>query len=364
MEKKFVKGNEAMAEAAVRAGCRFYAGYPITPQNEIPEYLSWRLPEMDGDYIQGESEVAASYMLFGASMTGTRCMTSSSGCGLALKAEGIGYITGARLPAVIINVGRGGPGCGQILPAQADYHSATKAPSNGGAKCFMLAPATVQEAVDLVYEAFDIADKYRCICYVLVDGVIGNMMEGVVYPDMRDLSTLPPKDDWKVTKRNADGTPRVFSSYFEPVELMEEVNLQLTAMYDGWKETESRVEEYRMDGDTEIVLVAYGTSARIAESLVDTLRDEGVQAGLIRPITLFPFPEDSIARLDPKVVKKIITLEMSNPAQLIDDVKAFAPREIPVEHFGRSGGVIMTPEEALRAVRGMIGVRDMILVEA
>jgi len=353
MKKYFVKGNEAIAEAAVRAGCRFFAGYPITPQNEIPEYLSKRLPELGGAFVQGESEVASSYMIYGAAMTGTRCMTSSSGCGIALKSEGIGYITGANLPVVIVNVGRGGPGLGQILPSQQEYLSATKAPSNGGARCLVLAPSTVQEAVDMVYEAFDLADKYRCICYVLADGVIGNMMEGVVYPEMRDLADLPNKDDWRINKRNADGSQRLLSSWYNSGEELEAENIKHANMYEEWKKTEVRVEEYLID-DAEIVFAAYGTSAKVAKSVIKALRAEGIKAGLIRPKTLFPFPETSFEKLDKNKVKKVICLEMSYPGQLIEDVRAFTDKAIPVEHYGRSGGVILKPEDALRAVRKML----------
>jgi 2-oxoglutarate ferredoxin oxidoreductase subunit alpha len=351
--KKFVKGNEAIAEAAVRAGCRFFAGYPITPQNEIPEHLSKRMPEVGGSFVQGESEVASSYMVYGAAMTGVRCMTSSSGCGIALYAEGIGYITGANLPVVIINVGRGGPGLGQILPSQQEYLSATKAPTNGGARCFVLAPATVQETVDMVYEAFDIADKYRCICYVLADGVIGNMMEGVVYPEMKDLNDLPAKDEWRINKRNADGSKRLISSWYNSGEELEAENIKHMKMYEGWKESEVRVEEYMMD-DAEIVFAAYGTSARVAKSVIKTLRAEGIKAGLIRPKTLFPFPEANFTALDKNKVKKVICLEMSYPGQMVEDVRALTDKAIPVEHYGRSGGVILKPEDALRAVRKMI----------
>lgn len=358
MKKEFLKGNEAMAESAVRAGCRFFAGYPITPQNEIPEHLSRRLFEEGGEFVQAESEVAASYMIYGSAMTGTRCLTSSSGCGLALKAEGIGYITGARLPAVIINVGRGGPGLGQILPSQQDYLSATKAPANGGARAFVLAPSNVQEAVDLVYEAFDIADKYRCICYVLTDGVIGNMMEGVVLPEMRDLNTLPDKSDWVITKRGPGpntqfGNKRIVSSWQNTGEELEVTNKAFAEVIEGWKKNETRYDAYQMD-DAEVVFAAYGTSARVAKAVVNKMRAEGIKAGLLRPITLFPFPEKPFAELDPAKVKKVICLEMSIPGQLVEDVRAFVDKKIPVEHFGRSGGVILKPEEAYAASKKML----------
>lgn len=353
MGATFMKGNEAIAEAAIRAGCRFFAGYPITPQNEIPEYLSERLFEVGGHFIQGESEIASINMVYGASMTGTRAMTSSSGCGVALKAEGIGYLTGADLPAVIVNVARGGPGLGSILPAQQDYLSATKAPANGSARCFVLAPASVQEAADMVYKAFDIADKYRCVTYVLTDGVIGNMMENVTLPPMRDLASLPDKSDWVITKRNADGSMRMITSCYVPISVVEDLNIRRAGMYERWKETEVRHEEYMLD-DAELVIAAYGISSRIAKAVINKLRRDGVRAGLLRPQTLFPFPEKVFGGLDPRRVRKVVCLEMSQPGQLIEDVRSYCDRSIPVEHWGRSGGIIMKPEEAYDAILKML----------
>ncbi|NMC56902.1 MAG: hypothetical protein GYA50_06755 [Eubacteriaceae bacterium] len=213
MSKQFIKGNEAIAESAVRAGCRFFAGYPITPQNEIPEYLSSRLPEIGGKFIQGESEIASVFMILGVAATGIRVMTSSSGPGLALKAEGISHLAAGRLPSVIVNIVRGGPATGTIEPAQQDYFSAVHAPAPGGFKCFVLAPQNVQEAADFVYKAFDIADKYRTPVIVLADGMIGNMMEVVELPQMRNIEDLPDKDSWRFNKYNDDGSIRVLSTY-------------------------------------------------------------------------------------------------------------------------------------------------------
>ncbi len=213
MSKHFIKGNEAIAEAAVRAGCRFYAGYPITPQSEVPEILSVRLPQVGGNFIQGESEIASVYMVYGVAATGIRSMTSSSGPGLALKAEGISFLAAGRIPAVIVNVVRGGPAIGTIMPSQQDYFSATKAPAPGGFRCFVLAPQSVQEVADLVYRAFDYADKYRTPVMVLADGMIGNMMESIELPPMRDLKDLPSKEDWRYNKYNDDGSARVLNTY-------------------------------------------------------------------------------------------------------------------------------------------------------
>ena len=352
-EIQFMKGNEAIAEAAVRAGCRFFAGYPITPQNEIPEYLSSRLFEVGGTFIQGESEVASINMVYGASSTGTRCMTSSSGCGIVLKTEGFGYLTGANLPCVVIDMSRGGPGLGSILPAQQDYFYATKAISNGGARAFVLAPGNMQEAVDMTYEAFDIADKYRCVVLLLCDGVIGNMMGGVTLPRMRELSELPDKSDWVITKRNEDGSMRMITSCYVPIKLVEDQNIHMAEMYEAWKKTESRYEAYRME-DAEVVFAAYGTSAGIAREVIKALRADGIKAGLLRPQTLFPFPEAPYRALDPEKVKQVICLEMSIPGQMVEDIRAYVDDRIPVSHWGRSGGILMKPEEVLAAVRTML----------
>ena len=276
MSKEFIKGNEAIAEAAVRAGCRFFAGYPITPQNEVPEYLSARLPEVGGHFIQGESEIASVFMVFGVAATGIRSMTSSSGPGFALKSEGISFLAGGRIPAVLVNVSRGGPAIGTIEPAQQDYFSAVHAPAPGGFRCFVIAPQNVQEAADFVYEAFDIADKYRTPVYVLADGMIGNMMEVVELPKMRDLAELPSNDSWRFNKYNDDGSARILSTYMPMGELMQQKNKEMAEMYEAWEKNEQRWEEYMVD-DAEYIVTAYGSSARIAKSAVKELRAEGIK---------------------------------------------------------------------------------------
>ncbi len=350
MSKEFIKGNEAIAEAAVRAGCRFFAGYPITPQNDIPEYLSKRLFEVGGNFIQGESEVASVNMVFGVAATGIRSMTSSSGPGLALKAEGISNLAGARVPSVVVNVARGGPAIGTILTAQQDYLSATKAPAPGGFKCFVLAPATVQEAADLVYEAFDIADKYRTPVYVLADGMTGNMMEVVELPPMRELSELPSKDDWRVNKLEQDGNFRSISSYSPTAEGLQEMNEASEAMYQQWDKEEQRWEAFMMD-DAEYVVTGYGSSGRIAKSAVKELRAQGIKAGLIRPITLVPFPKDAFDQIDYGRIKEIFVAEMSIPAQYADDVRWATKSKLEIISVLTSGGVILETEAIVDAVK-------------
>lgn len=350
MDKKFMKGSEAVAEAAVRAGCRFFAGYPITPQNELPEYLSARLPQVGGHFVQGESEVASINMVYGAASVGTRAMTSSSGPGLSLKAEGLSCAIGAKLPLVIVIMSRGGPGQGEIFPAQQDYLFAVKGPGHGGFKCFVLAPSTGQEAVDLTYRAFDYADKYRTAVIVLGDGVIANTMENVMLPPMRELSTLPQHEDWKATTKGPNGERRWITSYVPGPERLEQENLKMAAMYELWEQTEALHEEYRLN-DAEFVLCSYGSSARICKEVIDALRDEGIKIGMIRPITLHPFPEEVFEKLDYNKVKTMLCIEMSNPGQLIEDVKLCVARRCAVSHYGRSGGVIISPEDIYKAVK-------------
>ncbi len=350
MSKEFIKGNEAIAEAAVRAGCRFFAGYPITPQNEVPEYLSARLPEVGGHFIQGESEIASVYMVFGVAATGIRSMTSSSGPGFALKAEGISFLAGGQIPAVLVNVSRGGPAIGTIEPAQQDYFSAVHAPAPGGFRCFVLAPQNVQEAADFVYEAFDIADKYRTPVYVLADGMIGNMMEVVELPKMRDLADLPSNDSWRFNKYNDDGTARILSTYMPMGELMQNKNKEMAAMYETWEKEEQRWEEYMID-DAEYIVTAYGSSARIAKSAVKELRAEGIKVGLIRAITLYPFPKDAFDKLDYTKVKKMFCAEMSIPGQYIYDVQNAVLGRSEIIPIQTSGGVIMETDMVVAAVK-------------
>jgi len=350
VEKKFMKGNEAIAEAAVRAGCRFFSGYPITPQNEIPEYLSRRLPEVEGVFVQGESEIAAINMVIGASAAGFRAMTSSSSPGISLKAEGISTLAGARLPAVIVDVARSGAGTGQILPGQNQYNVATKAPGHGGFKVIVLAPSTVQEAVDLTYKAFDYADRDRNPVIVLADGVIGAMMEAVVLPDAN--IALPDKSEWMID--GCKNRPhRVNSSYIHEVAELEQFQRKCAAMYERWQSEDVQVEMMHTD-DAEIILVAYGITARAAKSAIKELRNQGIMAGLIRPIVLSPFPFEAFERLNYRRIKQIVSVEMCIPALMIDDVKSAVAKRAPVSAFGRGGGFVISPEEIIQAVNKLM----------
>ena len=301
MARVFMKGTEAVAEAAVRAGCRFFAGYPITPQNEIPEYFSRRMPEVGGVFVQGESEVASVNMVYGAASAGVRAMTSSSSPGIALKSEGISYCAAARNPKVYANISRGGPGVGSIQPAQMDYFQATKASGNGGFQMMVFAPSTVQEAVDMTYAAFDYADRDRNPVLILADGVIGTMMEPVVLPGMKseeEVAALKAsKQGWACVGHKLDYAHR---AWIQPghwlTSDMQTANEDAAALYESWKK-DVQVEEYRLE-DAEVVLTAYGISARICKSAVELLRAQGVKAGLIRPITVHPFPYAAYDHID------------------------------------------------------------------
>jgi len=350
MSKKFMKGNEAMAEAAVRAGCRFFAGYPITPQNDIPEYLSRRLPEVGGVFIQGESEIASISMVMGAAATGTRALTSSSSPGISLKSEGISTLAGAELPAVIINVTRGGPGLGSIQAAQMDYFQATKASGHGGFKMLVFAPASVQEAADLTYLAFEKAEQYQAPMLICVDGCIGSMMEAVELPEMKQEL----KNSMEFTaSRIYNPKRRIVSSIIGKEELQQQFNIQKAEMYRGWETQELRYEEI-MTEDAEIVLVAYGVSARVCYSALVQLRSKGIMAGLIRPITISPFPHIAIDRLDYDRVTHVVSVELSIPAQMEEDVRMSVAKRAPVSSITRSGGIFFTTDEIVDEISEII----------
>ncbi|MBQ2714788.1 MAG: 3-methyl-2-oxobutanoate dehydrogenase subunit VorB [Clostridia bacterium] len=346
--KKLMKGNEAIAEAAIRGGCRFFAGYPITPQNEIPEYLSWRLNEVGGAFVQAESEVAAINMVYGAAGAGARAMTSSSSPGISLKQEGISYICGAELPCVIVNIVRAGPGLGGIQPAQSDYFQTVKGGGHGDYHMLVLAPATVQEAVDLVYSAFDKADKYRLPVMILGDGMIGQMMEAVELPEMVDVNALAKKE-WATDGTGVGENRRIVNSLYIQPDVLEEINHKLFAVYAEMKKNETAVEEYMCE-DAEIVLTGYGTVARIAKSAVHMLRAKGIKAGLIRPITLYPFPDEAYARIAGNgICREMLCVELSM-GQMIEDVKLSVNGKVPVEFYGRVGGNVMTAEDIVKKV--------------
>ncbi len=333
-------GNEAIAEAAVRAGCRYYFGYPITPQNEIPEYMVKRLPEVGGVFLQAESEIASIFMVYGAAGSGARVMTSSASPGISLKQEGISYIAAAELPCVIVNMMRGGPGLGGIQPSQSDYFQATKGGGHGDYHLFVLAPATVQEAADLCLEAFDIADRYRNPVMILGDGVLGQMMEPVSFQDRRPAADLPEKT-WALTGTKGRAANVVKTLNLDP-SVLEKHNLKLQEKYKRMAKEEVRVECYQVD-DAEIVIAAYGTVARIAKTAIQALREKGIKAGLVRPITLYPFPYKTFADIAPKV-RKILTVEMSL-GQMVEDVRLAVGDKTEVCFFGRCGGIVPGYEE-------------------
>jgi len=349
MEKVLMKGNEAIGHAAIRGGCRYFFGYPITPQNEVPEYMSRELPKAGGVFLQAESEIAAINMVYGAAGAGARVMTSSSSPGIALKQEGISYICGSELPCVIVNISRGGPGLGGIQPSQADYFQSTRGGGNGDYRLIVFAPANIQEAVDLMTEAFDIADFYRNPVMLLGDGMIGQMMEPVEFrdPPHRDL---PPKE-WATTGTGGTRKPNIVSSLrLDPAEL-EKLNERLQEKYRTMEENEVRYELFATE-DAEFVFVAYGTASRIVKNAIQELRADGVKAGLIRPITLWPFPERAFDEL-PESVRALMSVEMSH-GQMIDDVKISANGRWPVGFYGRSGGMIPRQQDVVAACRSML----------
>lgn len=357
MARVLMKGCEAIAEAAVRAGCRFFAGYPITPQNEIPEYFARRLPEVGGSFVQGESEVASINMVYGAASVGARSMTSSSSPGIALKSEGISYCAAARIPMVYANISRGGPGVGAIQPAQQDYFQATKASGNGGFEMIVLAPATVQEAVDLTCKAFELADRDRNPVLILADGVIGTMMEPVELPEMMSDEEIAAiresKKKWACIGHPLDYANR---AWIQPgqwdTNKMQAVNEEALRLYNSW-EKDVMVEEYCTE-DAEVVITAYGISGRIAKSVVEMMRVEGKKVGLIRPITVHPFPKASFEKLDYGTCRAILDVEMSIPAQLAEDVDHAVRGRCPIETCLCSGGNIMSREAVVEAVEKLL----------
>ncbi len=352
MAMELWKGNEAIAEAAVRAGCRYFFGYPITPQNEIPEYMSMRMPQVGGCFLQSESELAAINMVYGAAGAGARVMTSSSSPGISLKQEGITYMVGAELPAVIVNVMRGGPGLGTIQPAQGDYFQATRGGGNGDYRTLVLAPNTIQEAVDLTQDAFDLADRYRNPVMLLADGMIGQMMEPIEWRD-RGEKALPAKD-WATTGTKGRRAHNIVNSLFIDPALCELHNRHLDEKFQKIAKNELRYEEIDTE-NAELLLVAYGTPSRIAMSAADLLAQEGIKAGLFRPITLWPFPEAALrAAIARPSVKAVLCVEMSM-GQMLEDVRYAALDQKPVAFCGRSGGVIPTQHEIAAAAKAALG---------
>lgn len=349
-EKILMKGNEAIGEAAILAGCRHYFAYPITPQNEIPAYMASRLPEVDGVFLQAESEIAAINMVFGAAAGGARVMTSSSSPGIALKQEGFSYLAGAELPAVIVNMMRGGPGLGNISGAQGDYYQATRGGGNGDYKTIVLAPGTVQELADFTLKAFELADKYRMVVMILGDGYLGQMSEPLTLPE--PVKNLPSKADWALTGPKGRAGRAIASLRLAPDDALYQHNLHLAKKYAEVEASETIAESYLCD-DADFLLCAYGTSARICKKAITKLRSEGIKVGLFRPISLWPFPKKELQAVA-KSAKKILTVEMSL-GQMVDDVRLHSgknPSEI--DFYGTPGGVIPKIETIIEKVKSYV----------
>lgn len=351
MAKVLMKGNEAIGAAAINAGCRYFFGYPITPQNEIPEYMSREMPKVGGTFVQAESEVAAINMVYGASGAGARVMTSSSSPGIALKQEGITYIAGAELPCVIVNIVRGGPGLGGIQPAQSDYNQSTRGGGNGDYKLLVYAPANLQEMVDMVQEAFDAADFYRNPVMVVGDGMIGQMMEPVEFKPYVPTRILQDKK-WATDGTKGKRKPNIINSLFLDPALLEEHNVKLQAKYKAIKENEARAEVYNME-NARVAIVAYGTTSRIAKNAIAILKSEGIEVGLIRPMTLWPFPDKAFESI-PDTCEALLSVEMSM-GQMLEDIKVATHCRLPVEFYGRSGGMIPEPDAIVEKIKAMLG---------
>jgi 2-oxoglutarate ferredoxin oxidoreductase subunit alpha len=365
-ERVLMCGNEALGEAAIIAGCDAYFGYPITPQNEVTAYMSRRMAEEGRVFVQSESELAAINMVFGASATGKRAMTSSSSPGISLMQEGISYLAGAELPAVVVNVMRGGPGLGNIAPSQGDYFQATRGGGHGDYRTIVLAPSSVQEMVDFMPIAFDLADQYRMPVVVLADGILGQMMEPVVLPETRNeagetrdegrassivnqasrIRDLPPKN-WALTGANGR-KQNIVRSLWLVEGVLEKLNYKLQAKYEQIQKNEVLCEQYEVD-DAEIVVVAYGIAARIVRGAVDKAREEGIKVGWIRPITLWPFPTEQISRAAEQF-RIFLTVEMSL-GQMVEDVKLAVAGKAPVLFYGRAGGGVPTVDEILDKIK-------------
>ena len=346
-DKVLMKGNEAIAEAAIKAGCRHYFGYPITPQTEIAAYMAKRMPKIGGTFLQAESEVAAINMVYGVAAAGLRVMTSSSSPGVSLKQEGISYIAGAGLPALIINVQRGGPGLGGIQPSQSDYFQATKGGGHGDYRLIVLAPASVQEMADLTFKAFDLADKYRVPSMLLTDGTLGQMMEPV---EFKEITSNPVEKPWAVTGTKCEREHNVVNSLYLKPEVLEKTNFERYERYKTIEENEVLYEEFMMD-DAEYCVVSYGIASRISKNAVVSARKEGIKVGLIRPITLWPFPTEVLNKTADKV-KGFISVELSM-GQMIEDVRLATNCKKPVVLCNRSGGMIPTPEQVLESIKNL-----------
>lgn len=348
-EKLLMKGNEVIAEAALRAGCKHYFGYPITPQTEIAHYMAKKMPEVGGTFVQAESEIAAINMVYGAASAGVRVMTSSSSPGISLKQEGISYAAGAELPAVIVNIVRCGPGLGGILPAQCDYFQAVKGGGHGDYKMVVLAPSSVQELYELTVEAFNIADRYRQLTMIMGDGVLGQMMEAVEFKDNENIEKIDKP--WATTGTGLKREHNTIQSIYIQPEVLEEHNKKLQAKYKIIEENEVRVESYNCE-NADIIVTAFGTTARIVSNVIKMAKKEGINVGLIRPITLWPFPVKEFEKYA-EVPKAFLSVEL-NAGQMVEDVKLAVNGKRPVYFYGRMGGMIPTQQEILDQIKQIL----------
>ncbi len=356
-EKVLMKGNEAFAEAAIRSGCRFYFGYPITPQNEITEYMSRELPKNGGSFVQAESEVAAINMAYGGAVAGGRVLVSSSSPGIALMQEGFSFLASTELPLVILNISRGGPGIGTIQPGQADYYQATRGGGNGDYHVFVLAPSSIQEAVDMMEEAYRIADEYRNPVMILADGVLGQMMEPVVLPEKKpglESGEIEKVKPWALTGHENKRPHNVVKSLYLKPELLETRIWEISKKYIKAKKELVKHESYNLQ-DAEVVLVAYGISARIAKDAIEILAADGIKAGMIRPISLWPFPYDAFDEIQ-DTTKAVVSVELSM-GQMMDDIKIGCKGRFPVSLSNKVGGIIITPPEIAQDVKRILEVK-------
>jgi len=348
METKLMKGNEALAEAAIQAGCDAYFGYPITPQSEVLEYLAKEMPKRGGVVLQAESEVASINMIYGAAGAGFRSMTSSSSPGISLMQEGISYIAGAELPCLLVNVNRAGPGLGTIQPGQGDYFQSTKGGGHGDYRLIVLAPSSVQEMADFVFLGFELADKYRNPVLILSDGAIGQMMEKVTFGKFKPTKVDKP---WATVGKPASRQRNYITSLHIKPEMLEKHNEKLVAKYEEVKKNEVRYEEINTE-DAEYLMVAYGLCARICHKAVNMAREKGIKVGLLRPITLFPYPTERLNKLADKM-KLMLTVEL-NSGQMVEDVRLSVNGKVPVEFYGRLGGMLPNPDEIVNKLENLI----------
>ncbi len=352
-QKLLMKGNEAIAEAAIRAECLHYFGYPITPQTEIAHYMAKKLPKVGGVFLQAESEIAAINMVYGAGSTGIRVMTSSSSPGISLKQEGLSYMAGSEVPAVVVNIVRGGPGLGGIQPAQSDYFQSCKGGGHGDYRQIVLAPSSVQELYELTVEAFNLADKYRIVTFIQGDGILGQMMEVVEFRDKEPIERL--ETPWATTGHGRKRQQNVITSIHLDPAVLERMNLDRQEKYKKIQEKECRYELYNTEG-ADVVIVAYGTVSRIAKSVIEAAKNEGLKVGLLRPITLWPFPQEAFDGLV-DTAKAFLAVEMSS-GQMVEDVRLAVNGKKPVYFHGRMGGMVPVRDDILKMVRDICGKNE------